>query len=485
MSTIRFDTNASAPGTPPAGELSLYAKNDDRLYHKNDAGVETVLATAGVVGGDNVVYVETAANGGSNATGTRGDPSKPYETLAAAIAVCVSGDILRIGVGDFSGNGVAAAWPAGLDKLTIIGSGCSLSAVGGTVITNTANDGSHIFQPPNTADYLEIRDLYASVTAGTGRSLYCNGTGGGGAFLGGNSASGSGGLVLKNVVLTGAVNTMYLLGVGLGWFDGVVCSLASGTGLVTEIATSNILMASRCAFADVTFSYDDALAAEPASLPYLEHGYRSCTFGVITCTGTPNLNFDVACVATTLRGSSLTFTASYAPKITFAGLVGTVDFYTGGREWPETTVSQRLDLPGARITTSLKARKTGTGGNVLTVDARRAVLPSSASTVEAGEEIILDIRGAVTPLDGSNLVTSTSGLILPSTILKLHACDGGGSPDTVSFGFTASAAPNNAQATGRTTATAPLAITGTSATGVTLAYAGAGTDEVYICAQWY
>ena len=33
----------SAPGTPPSGELSIYAKTDNKLYCKNDAGSEIDL----------------------------------------------------------------------------------------------------------------------------------------------------------------------------------------------------------------------------------------------------------------------------------------------------------------------------------------------------------------------------------------------------------------------------------------------------------
>jgi hypothetical protein len=38
-------TEAAAPGTPASGKMTLYAKTDSRLYHKDDAGTERQIAT--------------------------------------------------------------------------------------------------------------------------------------------------------------------------------------------------------------------------------------------------------------------------------------------------------------------------------------------------------------------------------------------------------------------------------------------------------
>jgi hypothetical protein len=46
-----FDEHASAPATPAAGRVALYAKDDGLLYSKDDAGLETVVTGGGDGGG--------------------------------------------------------------------------------------------------------------------------------------------------------------------------------------------------------------------------------------------------------------------------------------------------------------------------------------------------------------------------------------------------------------------------------------------------
>lgn len=40
---LLFTERASAPSTPDPGDLSFYAKTDDKLYYKTDAGVEVEI----------------------------------------------------------------------------------------------------------------------------------------------------------------------------------------------------------------------------------------------------------------------------------------------------------------------------------------------------------------------------------------------------------------------------------------------------------
>src|SRR5262245_38664901 len=196
----------TAPAAPPAGYCSIYFKNDGLPYFKNAAGVETPFALGGVVGPSNAVYVDV---NGNDATGVRGNAAFPYQTIAGGLAACQDGDALIIGPGTYTiaAPGDVPAWPAGVNHLVILGYGSDISGGGGTVILNTVNNGSNIFTPPNTADYIEIRHIYASVTLGAGYALYCDGTGGGGNFLGGGALGGTpGGLVLRDCTLTGATN---------------------------------------------------------------------------------------------------------------------------------------------------------------------------------------------------------------------------------------------------------------------------------------
>ena len=48
---IRLDEHSSAPGTPAAGNVSVYAKADGLVYGKDDAGTETALSNAAAAGG--------------------------------------------------------------------------------------------------------------------------------------------------------------------------------------------------------------------------------------------------------------------------------------------------------------------------------------------------------------------------------------------------------------------------------------------------
>jgi len=43
VSAVQLTELSTAPATPPAGQVSLYAKTDHRLYIKDSTGVETPL----------------------------------------------------------------------------------------------------------------------------------------------------------------------------------------------------------------------------------------------------------------------------------------------------------------------------------------------------------------------------------------------------------------------------------------------------------
>jgi hypothetical protein len=45
MAQLLFNENATAPATPSAGQMALYAKTDNNLYAKNPLGVETLVTT--------------------------------------------------------------------------------------------------------------------------------------------------------------------------------------------------------------------------------------------------------------------------------------------------------------------------------------------------------------------------------------------------------------------------------------------------------
>ncbi len=72
---------------------------------------------------DNVIYVQTSANGGNDATGERGNSTKPFNTLLAAIQSASNNDIILVGRGMFEAPGSMVGANSSLLSLTIIGLG--------------------------------------------------------------------------------------------------------------------------------------------------------------------------------------------------------------------------------------------------------------------------------------------------------------------------------------------------------------------------
>jgi hypothetical protein len=108
-----FDEHASAPGTPSAGNVILYAKADGLLYSKDDAGTEVVVSGGGGGSGDidavGNVNSGAAFNGSAGTTLTFDDPDGDktflYNTTdnqfeANAPFLVNSGGTSFIGVGD-------------------------------------------------------------------------------------------------------------------------------------------------------------------------------------------------------------------------------------------------------------------------------------------------------------------------------------------------------------------------------------------------
>lgn len=88
-----------APGAPPTGYVSLYAKGDKKLYFKDDAGLETGPLGAGgatLVGPSKAIFVDPVT--GNDGTGTRGDASKPFLTVGAAVGAAgiAAGDVILL-----------------------------------------------------------------------------------------------------------------------------------------------------------------------------------------------------------------------------------------------------------------------------------------------------------------------------------------------------------------------------------------------------
>lgn len=84
---LTLDEHSSAPSTPAAGKVSVYAKADGKLYIKDDAGTETDLTAAGSAASDIDTEIDTDNPIGwwkcSEASGNLADSSGNAYTLTA------------------------------------------------------------------------------------------------------------------------------------------------------------------------------------------------------------------------------------------------------------------------------------------------------------------------------------------------------------------------------------------------------------------
>lgn len=126
----RLSLGLGTPPSPSLGTGTLYFDSaDDQLYIIDGAGATVGPITSGGGGGtgvvaSNVLYVQTPANGGDDATGTRGDSTKPFSNIGPALAAANNGDVILVGTGLFEAPVQISNWNATLLDITIIGSGC-------------------------------------------------------------------------------------------------------------------------------------------------------------------------------------------------------------------------------------------------------------------------------------------------------------------------------------------------------------------------
>jgi hypothetical protein len=412
MSKLRL-TIGVTPGTPPANKLDLYPKNDNRLYYKNALGVEygpldTGGGGGGAVGFGNAVYLCPPPRG-NDGTGTRGDATKPFATLKAAIAACQSGDILYIAPGQFTIAVVAdlPVWAPGLTRLFVKGSGLDITGSSGTVIKNTIGDASHVFAPPNTVLSLGISDLFASTT-GTGRALYCDGTGAGGNYLGGNL---NGGLYLSNCAFLSSGGTSATMKyVGIGRVTNVFFEI--GGSAVTEMVTSNFIEIRGTTFGKLFFNRQGTDPDRPTAFLAESDFYDCAWHNDVELSGQSQIQF-FGCDMRAIRGLNLSAIVGAAPRIrVYDGFVDLFDFQAPTRELPDTSESSReFSVRGTWVNSSAKF-KVGGATNRWDVDFRGSTVENIAfSNIIADQGIDLDLHGASYLLSGAQFVTPSSGRI--------------------------------------------------------------------------
>ena len=138
MTAAHIRLGEGTPPAPSAGEGILYFDDSDQQLYVIDAAGATVGPIGGGGGGGgitaaNVLYVQTVANGGDNATAARGDSTKPYATISAALGDAQDGDVILLGAGNFIGPGSVYAANATLKDIAIIGQGQKVTSISSPV----------------------------------------------------------------------------------------------------------------------------------------------------------------------------------------------------------------------------------------------------------------------------------------------------------------------------------------------------------------
>lgn len=467
----------TTPATPGTGMVSIYPKTDRKYYILDDTNTETQLALGGVVGPANTVFL---AVGGVDGSAARGDASKPFGSFKAALQACQNGDVLKIGAGVFTLAAPAdiPAWPAGLHRLVIDGSGCDLVGTAGTVIQNTANDGSHIIAPPSHVTSLLIRNLRAQVTAGTGRALYCDGAGSGGAYLGGGLA---GGLIISNCAFFGASASARFKDIGVCSLDNVFFEIGGNT--ITEFMSCAFVSARGTSFGKTLFSYDTTDVDRPAFTA--ETDFTGCAWTDDFKVSGGGTGLKVAffdCSLHNVNANALVDTVSIKM---YGGFCESFDFQ--GQPMAD-VAGNKIQIFNAHINTSLKFKIAGAAVNTIIVEARQCdVRNIGAINILADVGITLDLRGSNTWLSGAQFVTNGTGKIRPSTVIRTHTTDGA-TPDIItpdqggSVAF--AAAPDYCMVSCKGGVGAGIvSATPTSPTQVTIDYGG-GAGDITVASYW-
>jgi len=464
----------TTPATPAAGSTSFYFKTDKRPYYKDDTGTETAFAVSGgIVGPPNAVYLTPTGVDGS---ASRGDASKPFGTFKSALQACLDGDTLVIGPGVYTLNGASdlPVWPSGLHHLVVQGAGFDFLGTGGTVIQNVGNDGSHIFVPPSHVKYLGIRNLRATVTAGTGRALYCDGTGGGGNYMGGDF---SGSLVLQDCGFFGPTFSGRLKDVGIAIFNNVYFEIGGATKF--EIFTCGLVKVSDCTFGKTDITYDSTDVDKPPFSPSLDAtacGWGS-DFKLIGAPGDIGLK---GCSLRNVLGSSLTGILRYRQ---YGGNADTFDFETS----PFADVSgNAFDVYNATINSVIKLKVAGAASNTLNASLRSCdVANLLTSNIHAANGVVFDLRGSNINIEGTQIITSGTGAVHVDKILRTYTTDGS-TPDVITPDaagvITFASTPDYCMATPRNgIGVGTVSASGTGPTSVTISYSGSIGDISLVC----
>lgn len=464
----------TAPTWGGAGQGQLYFDSADGQLHylRSDTGASvgpiTVSGGGGTVGPSNVIFVE---DGGNDLTGVRGDASKPFASLQGAFnaAGIASGDQIRIGPGQFN-VGAPLTWPAGVNSLSIVGSGTALD--GGTFLFATALV-SPLLVPPSNMSALTLANMGLSNNGGA--CLYADGTGGGNTYM-------DGGLYLLNLTMSSpSPVALYASLVNRLVVRGIFCP-TGGITLNTCVAQDFINVVLNSAAGPLKVGWDDDNADKPfaARAPIPFQAVRGVD---ILLQKQAAVRFAGDCEFSGTIGGDPASPLDYAltmvaPSIEFYGRAVYARFLDGfNSAFPDYPGNVLIDFTGARFSTSAMFEIAGAAanrqyvrGNGLisqSVDCRQGVDFFDRYADAGTGAYITSGGGTVTPGRWTGDVTQSALTV------------------TASFGLTMGFAPGYVIVTSNDAASGGLVSNTWTQTGVDVTAISAATGKSYIAAFWH
>lgn len=353
--------------------------------------VAAASSGGGVVGPEATIYVDHAAptGYGDDATAARGDASKPFATLAAALAVFTTGDRLVLAPGTYNVP-LGLTLPVGVTAGSMWSSGATLLGANGIDLLTLTG----------ALDSFTIDGVTLTAKAG-GRPIVVDGTASGGNLL-------TTGLTLRNLQIGGGSSLYAFAGV-VTWFN-VVDSDAGNTWTLNTCAVPTMRMVT--IGGNLAATFDDDHAAKPAVIvaPLV---MQSSTVGlVLSIGGQQSIDADRASRANALRGATLTESVSgIASTIVFHGAYAGLDFSTGARALPDTTISMFIDFSHSFAELGATHLIAVGGAAVNPQSARYAGATLYTAQIGANVEALMSLASMIAP--ETNLTVVGTGTVYP------------------------------------------------------------------------
>jgi hypothetical protein len=350
------------------------------------------------VGPSRVLFVDQS---GDDATAVRGNASRPFQTIEAAILAAEDYDQIRLGVGGFGIFSDTVSPGPSVQHLSIVGAG-----VGATYLERGGGSGTNpMINVPSWMKFFEISNL--SLQDNSNCAILADGTGGGGNYLikglfirNVNVASQSGGRGLE----ARFVNRLFIDNLD----STVNVNGFSNNNTTLEIDTCRVIYASNIRWNTGFYINRDLTNPDAPSLLFnfqVDKFTQLSSGGAIVLSGHPNIEFDQTCRVAAVTNNTLDANNGIF-AIKFFGTAGTIDLGQYGSGIPDTATQLTLDFSGAKITDYLYVATTNWGGtNRQAVQARG--LNCKTITAAQGIDVYDSLANGGTAYSGNFTITAT------------------------------------------------------------------------------